>query len=55
LVNKFRGEHVIKQYTSVRKATGDLSQIKAKIDKAGYFSWAKAVGIPPHFDIMRPE
>jgi hypothetical protein len=39
----------------VRKATRDLGQIKADIDETGYFPWAEAVGIPPHFDIMQPE
>ena len=55
LVNKFGREHVVKQYPSVRKATHDLARIKADIDEAGYFSWAEAVRIPPHFDIMQPD
>jgi hypothetical protein len=43
LVNKFAREHVIKQYTSVRKATGDPSQIKAEIDEAGYWATSETV------------
>jgi hypothetical protein len=55
LVNGFGREHVVKQYTSVRKATRGLARIKADIDEAGYFSWAEEVAIPPHFDVMRPD
>jgi hypothetical protein len=43
LVNKFAREHVIKQYTSVRKATGDPSQIKAETDEAGYWATSETV------------
>ena len=28
---------------------------KADIVEKGYFSWAEAAGIPPHFDIMQPD
>ena len=55
LINRLGRAHTIKQYRSKRLAVRDLMRFSSEIETLGYQVWAEQNGIPPHFEIMRPD
>ena len=55
LVNRFGCVHTVKEYRSRREAIRDSSKLSNEIDQFGFPMWAEEHGIPPNFQLMRPE